>query len=269
MDGLVNYLNYDMGNVKIGDSVRKFLTESDLKDSYLAKKINVSRYTIRNWKLGVYKTARQQNLSFLAQELKLELKISSGIAEFQEINIEEIDMAEGLTQDIIKSQLSHIKTLENDIKRLTVENSKLTNIIERFDNEIKNSNIPTLDHNELQIITKVDDFTYHSVSTAYAKMLGYTAIEMLNKDFKWTNIIHEDDYFKITLIKEYFESSNLVPDSKTNPVFCFWKLKTKSGNALFIKSDSTSIGDRYSYVCMSICDESAYNKELEAYLNSK
>ena len=101
MDGLVNYLTYDMGNVKIGDSVREYLAKSNLNDSYLAKRINVSRYTIRNWKLGVYKTARQQNLSFLAQELKLDLKIDSGVAEFKEINLEEVEMAEGITQDII------------------------------------------------------------------------------------------------------------------------------------------------------------------------
>ena len=266
---MVNFINYDMGNVKIGDSIREALSDCSFGDSYIARTINVSRDTIRRWKTGLSTTARQQNLSFLAQELKLDLKIDSGVAEFKEINIEEIEMAEGITQDIIKNQLDHINTLKKDNERMQTLIDKQEIIISDL-NELKDSiNLPTIDHHELQIITNTDSFTYHSVSTAYAKLLGYTPIEMMSKDFNWKNIVHEDDYFKCSIIAKLKEQNGKAPSSQDyERPFNTWKLKKKDGGVVYVESYTVNVSDQFSYVQMNICKEKLYKTQLEEYLKN-
>ena len=267
---MVNFINYDMGNVKIGDSIRKALSDCSFGDSYIARTINVSRDTIRRWKTGLSTTARQQNLSFLAKELKLDLKIDSGVAEFKEINLEEVEMAEGITQDIIKNQLDHINTLKKDNERMQTVIDKQEVIINEL-NELKTDvNIPILDHNELQIITNAGDFSYHSVSTAYAKLLGYTPIEMMNKGFGWSSVVHKDDHFKFPIIEKFTIENGKAPSTgESKAPFNTWKLQKKNGNVVFVEAFTVAIGDRYSYVQMNICSEDLYKKQLEDYLKTQ
>lgn len=246
MDGLVNYLNYDMGNVKIGDSVRKFLTESDLKDSYLAKKINVSRYTIRNWKLGVYKTARQQNLSFLAQELKLELKIESGVAEFQEINLEEIDtMAEGITKDIIANQLDHINTLKRENKLLIDDNKLLKKAL--ADMKDKVINFPQIDHNKLQAVVNISVDRFHIISSKFSSLLEYPPIEILNVDYR--SFIAPEMMDKVANVKDYYKENVQVLNSLVDETgHSYWTLHTKSKKNVYVKLMTHQIEGPY-YFC--------------------
>tara|TARA_Y100001963_G_scaffold63728_1_gene88743 strand:- start:1950 stop:2774 length:825 start_codon:yes stop_codon:yes gene_type:complete len=252
MDGLVNYLNYDMGNVKIGDSVRNFLTESDLKDSYLAKKINVSRYTIRNWKLGVYKTARQQNLSFLANELKLELKIESGVAEFQELKLEEIEMADGITQDIIKNQLDHIETLKKENKFLIKDNEKLKKAIAGIEDKVVN--IPQLDHSKLQAVVNVDIRRFHIISSKFGSKLGYSPIEILSVDF--TYIISDKMQNTINSLPNSKSNAREITSAIKNSLvdengYSYWSLTKKDGKLFYIRLMTHHISGSY-YFCDAI-----------------
>ena len=176
-------------------------------------------------------------------------------------------MAEGITQDIIKNQLDHINTLKKDNERMQILIDKQDVVISDL-NELKDCvNLPTLDHHELQIITNAEDFTYHSVSTAYAKLLGYTPIEMMNKGFTWKDVIHEDDYFKCTIIAKLKEQNGKTPSTGDyKKPFNTWKLKKKNGTAVYVESYTVNVSEHFSYVQMNLCEKKLHIQQLEEYL---
>jgi len=240
-----NFINYEMGNVKIGDSIRTALLSSDINDSFLSRKINVSRQTISNWKKGSITTARQQNLSFLAQELKLELKIESGVAEFQEINLEEIVMAEGITKDIIANQLDHINTLKKENKLLIEDNKLLKKAL--GDMRDKVINIPQLDHTKLQAVLNITIDRFHIISSKFSALLEYPPIEILNVDYR--SFIAPEMMDKVANVKDYYKENVQVLNSLVDETgHSYWTLHTKSKKNVYIKLMTYNIQGPY-YFC--------------------
>lgn len=243
---MVNYLNYDMGNVKIGDSIRTALNDCSYGDSHLARTINVSRDTIRRWKTGLSTTARQQNLSFLAQELKLELKIESGVAEFQEINLEEIDtMADGITKDIIANQLDHINTLKKENKLLIDDNKLLKKAL--ADMKDKVINFPQIDHNKLQAVVNISVDRFHIISSKFSSLLEYPPIEILNVDYR--SFIAPEMMDKVANVKDYYKENVQVLNSLVDETgHSYWTLHTKSKKNVYMKLMTHQIEGPY-YFC--------------------
>ena len=251
MMDMVNFINYEMGNVKIGDSIRTALLSSDINDSFLSRKINVSRQTISNWKKGTITTARQQNLSFLAQELKLELKIESGVAEFQEINLEEIDtMADGITKDIIANQLDHINTLKRENKLLIDDNKLLKKAL--ADMKEKVINFPQLDHNKLQAVVNIGVDRFHIISSKFSALLEYSPIEILNVDYR--SFIAPEMMDKVANVKDYYKenkevlNSLLLKEDEDDTGYSYWTLYTKSKKKVYVKLMTHNIEGPY-YFC--------------------
>ena len=258
---MVNFINYDMGNVKIGDSIRNALNDCSFGDSYIARTINVSRDTIRRWKTGLSTTARQQNLSFLAQELKLELKISSGVAEFQEINLEEIEMADGITQDIIKNQLDHIQTLKKENKFLIEDNEKLKKSIEGLEDKVVN--FPQIDHRELQAIVNIEQKKFHIISSKFSSLLGYSPIEILSLDFR--SFLSKEMIQSISGLSESKEMASAIRTALVDQTGnSYWNIKTKSKKDIYIRLMTHHISGTY-YFCDA---ETIGKKEYSVNLNS-
>ena len=240
-----------MGNVKIGDSIRTALLSSDINDSFLSRKINVSRQTISNWKKGTITTARQQNLSFLAQELKLELKIESGVAEFQEINLEEIDtMADGITKDIIANQLDHINTLKRENKLLIDDNKLLKKAL--ADMKDKVINFPQIDHNKLQAVVNISVDRFHIISSKFSSLLEYSPIEILSLDYR--SFITPEMVEKIANVKNYYKENDevlnslLLKEDEDDTGYSYWTLHTKSKKNVYMKLMTYNIEGPY-YFC--------------------
>lgn len=261
MMDMVNYLNYDMGNVKIGDSIRTALLSSDINDSFLSRKINVSRQTISNWKKGSITTARQQNLSFLAQELKLELKIDSGVAEFQEINLEEIEMADKITKDIIANQLDHLNILKKENKILIDDNNLLKKAL--TDMKDKVINFPQIDHSKLQAVVNIKQKRFHIISSKFSTLLGYSPIEILSLDFR--AFLSKEMQKPISGLSDSKELTSAIRtalvDKNGNS---FWNIIGKDKKNIFVKLRTLHISGAYYF-----CDADKISKdEFEIGLNS-
>ena len=262
---MVNFINYDMGNVKIGDSIRTALNDCSYGDSHIARTINVSRDTIRRWKTGLSTTARQQNLSFLANELKLELKIEFGVAEFQELKLEEIEMAEGITQDIIKNQLDHIETLKKENKFLTKDNEKLKKTIAGL--EDKAVNIPQLDHSKLQAVVNGDENKFHIISSSFSAMLGYSPIEILSLDFR--AFLSKEMQQSITGLSQSREMKSAIRKALVNDKgHSFWNIKTKEQKNLYVRLMTHHISGSYYFCDAVVISKDEFKEGMFKILNS-
>lgn len=271
-----NILNYTM-KCLMDKSIKTAIVESGFSDIELGYKLNVSRSTIHNWRTKENYKIRSSNIVALGKLLKKNPTFVDGSVFFEENETMENDMPldnDDVIQDLrrdkimlnelINSNNREILALRNHIKDIDAQFKKLN---ESFRS---NNNIPQIDHHSLQIITRVDNNTYHSVSSAYAKLLEQSPIEMMQEDFSWSDCVHEDDHFKFGIIHAFFKELGRSPSSRDykDQPFNNWKLKTKSNKIVYVSANTIPVGNLFSYVEMEISSKSAYIKEINRYKNN-
>lgn len=266
-------------------SIKKAIQHSGLSDIELGLKLNVSRSTIFKWRTIENYKIRSSNIIALAKLLDKEVVFDKGYVSFENKNLD-IDQnsneddsmkftTDELISDLRRDKKLLYKSLDQKDKELQKLKTELAVVNKKLDKLTKKEqcNMPQIDHAEYQIITKVDDQTYHSVSSAYARLLGYSPIVMLSKEFKWDNVIHPDDHFKCDIISALHKGSGEVASTqsakKDNYPFNVWKLRRLDGSSVYVSSYSVSIGDRYSFVQMEKTTKEKYQEEIENYYNKQ
>lgn len=246
-----NILNYTM-KCLMHESIKTAIVQSGYSDIELGHQLNVSRSTIHSWRTKPNYQIRSANAVALAKLLDKEIIFDKGIVLFKNITINNTeDIMELKTDELIndlrndKKDLRKLldekdKTINEQISTIKSLNKKLDTCI--TDNTI---NLPQIDHSELQVITTEQSQNFHSVSTAYAKFLGYSPIEMLHEAFTWTTAIHTDDHWKLK-----------------NPLdFKYYKVAKKDGTENFITYEVKKIGHFY-FSTLEVVSKEVYDKEL-------
>jgi len=249
-----NVIDYSMKSV-MDASIRKAIQHSGYSDIELGHKLNVSRSTIFKWRTIENYKIRSSNIIALAKALDKEPKFEKGYVSFvnKQINIDkENDITMDFKTDDLINDLRNDKKdlrtlLEEKDKTIKEQISVIKSLNKKLDTCIYDVtiNLPQIDHHELQVITTEQSQNYHSVSTAYAKFLGYSPIEMLHEDFTWLDAIHPDDHWKL---KNPFD-------------FKYYKVAKKNGTEDYITYEHKKIGHFY-FSTIEVVSKDVYDKEL-------
>ncbi len=217
--------------LKIGKSIIDLLKSSKITDTKIAQDLSVSRLSIYKWKTGKAKHIRSNHLHSLAELLDQEVIDIDGTAELKPLSIEsfeikplakESQMGNLETSQLIQSLVENNKDLLNDKKKLREENQYLIKKIDLLDKTIsdlsKNTVDMNLDHNRMQFIANMEKQTFVSVTQKYADLYFTDAFNII-KNYKWTDVVHKDDFWR-------FEVTPLMSDSEME-IPTVWKVNNK------------------------------------------
>tara|TARA_Y100001973_G_scaffold79574_1_gene116975 strand:- start:109 stop:909 length:801 start_codon:yes stop_codon:yes gene_type:complete len=237
---------------------------SSLIDSEIADLIGVSRQMVFKWRTGKVSSIRKSNLVSLANALNYKIEFDKNSIELDKIELEigeETKDMSLLAQDLIKQKDKHIDLLEKTLEKAELRIEEQSKAIQKLDETVKqliDKPDINLDNTRMQFIVDMHTQTFVNCTQLYSDLYGVDAFDVI-KNYTWTDVVHEDDYWRF----EHFPYED--EKNKENP--STWKLKGSNGKVVYIETVSIILDNegRYKKVDAKLSTEEKHRKCDEYY----
>jgi transcriptional regulator with XRE-family HTH domain len=224
--------------------ISELIENSNLNDTEIAERAGVSRQMIFKWRKGNVGSIRKANLVSLADALNYKIEFDNDLIFLDKLIIELDEGGEDmsiLAQDLIKQKDKHILLLEKTLERAELTIDEQSAAIVKLDETVKqliDKPDINLDNTRMQCVVDMQTQTFVNCTQLYSDLYNADAFDVI-KNYSWSDVVHEDDYWRFAHFPYEDQSKKERPTT--------WKLKGSNGKVIYIETVSIILDDEKRY----------------------